>query len=101
MDKNEHVKQIAAKIEEPNLIDNVWCTDHELVVKLKDSRRLNVPLWWYPRLEAATPAQRANFEIMIFGVHWPDVDEDISIQGLIEGRESPRRKTAIRGRIKT
>jgi hypothetical protein len=46
-------------------------------------------LWYYPRLLNATPDQRSHYEIMPMGIHWPDVDEDLSIQGLLQGIKAP------------
>ena len=68
----------------------VRCTDDELIVSLTDGRTLSVPLAWFPRLAHATPAQRAELELMGDGegIHWPAVDEDISVAGLLEGRPS-------------
>ena len=62
-----------------------WCDLHELHVKLKDGRQVTTPLWWYPRLLGASPAQRNNVELMLDGIHWPDVDEDLSIRGMLLG----------------
>ena len=67
----------------------VWCDPHELHVRLKDGRRLSTPLWWYPRLLKATPAQRNNVELSRIGIHWPDVDEDLSVRGMLEGCKAP------------
>jgi len=67
---------------------SVECTADELIVTLRDGRRIATPLAWYPRLAKASPAQRANFEIMPMGVHWPDVDEDLSISGMLQGRRA-------------
>ena len=64
---------------------SVAFTATELVVTLADGRRIATPLDWYPRLKAATPAQRENFEIMPMGVHWPDIDEDLSVAGMLKG----------------
>lgn len=61
-------------------------TATELVVTLADGRRIATPLDWYPRLKRATAAQRANFEVMAMGIHWPDIDEDLSIAGMLKGR---------------
>ncbi len=61
-------------------------TSTELIVTLRDGRRIATPLDWYPRLKAASPAERANFEIMPMGIHWPDVDEDLSIAGMLKGQ---------------
>ncbi len=65
-------------------------TDDELVVLLADGRRISAPLAWFPRLLRATPAQRQNFELLGegVGIHWPDVDEDLSIAGLLRGEAS-------------
>lgn len=66
----------------------VHCTEDELVVSLNDGRILSVPLAWFPRLAGASPEQLAAFELLGEGegIHWPSVDEDISIVGLLEGR---------------
>ena len=56
---------------------------------LADGRELVTPLWWYPRLLNASAAERNNVELMLDGVHWPDVDEDLSIRGMLRGWKSP------------
>jgi len=58
----------------------------ELVVTLADGRKIATPLEWYPRLKAASAKQRANLEITPMGVHWPDLDEDLSIVGMLKGQ---------------
>ncbi len=65
--------------------ESVQVTDAELIVQLADGRRLAVPLAWSPRLLRATPEQRARWELLGDGegIHWPEVDEDVSIQGLL------------------
>jgi hypothetical protein len=55
-------------------------------VTLQDGRKIATPLAWYPRLKAATAQQRANYEIMPMGIHWPDLDEDLGIIGMLKGR---------------
>lgn len=55
-------------------------------VTLDDGRILGVPLAWFPRLEDATPEERSDFEISAFGLHWPGLDEDVSIPALLDGR---------------
>ena len=67
-----------------------------LVVGLLDGRRISVPLAWYPRLLHATPEQRDHWEISGagFGIHWPDVDEDLSVQGLLAGAPAPGLRVA-------
>ena len=61
-----------------------------LRVKLSDGRAISVPLAWYPRLVHATPEERNNWQLIGDGqgIHWPDLDEDISVEGLIAGRPS-------------
>lgn len=61
-------------------------TASELVVTLRDGRRIVTPLAWYPRLLSASAAQRGNYEIMPMGIHWPDLDEDLSVTGMLKGR---------------
>jgi len=66
-------------------------TDDELIVSLTDGRRLSVPIAWYPRLANASPEQRRNWKIIGPGVgfHWPDVDEDLSVEGMLRGAPAP------------
>jgi Protein of unknown function (DUF2442) len=66
--------------------DAVEFTATELVVTLADGRKIATPLDWYPRLKRASAQQRANFEIMPMGIHWPDLDEDLSVAGMLKGR---------------
>jgi hypothetical protein len=58
----------------------------ELIVTLADGRKIVTPLAWYPRLLAASPTERESFEIMPMGIHWPDLDEDLSIAGMLKGQ---------------
>ena len=62
-------------------------TEDAIVAQLADGRTISVPLAWSWRLAAATPAQRKRFEIIGSGegVHWPDIDEDISARGMLQG----------------
>src|SRR6266702_5710050 len=60
----------------------------ELQVDLEDGRTISAPLSWYPRLHHGTPAERTRFELSPCGIHWPDLDEDISVRGLLLGRKS-------------
>ena len=71
----------------------VAVTEDELSVLLADGRRISVPLAWFPRLLRATPEQRARFELLGDGqgIHWPEVDEDLSIAGLLRGTPSVSR----------
>jgi len=61
-------------------------------VSLRDGRVISVPLVWYPRLLSATPSQRRNWKIAGggYGIHWPDVDEDLSTEGLLRGARAPK-----------
>lgn len=65
---------------------SVEFTASELVVTLMDGRRIATPIDWYPRLVKASAAQRLNYEIMAMGIHWPDLDEDLGIGGMLTGR---------------
>lgn len=73
-------------------VRTVRCSETRLIVELVDGRTIEVPLDWFPRLSGATPSQRAHWEICGggFGIHWPDVDEDLSVVGLLRGAKSPR-----------
>jgi len=59
--------------------------DDSMWVDLDDGRRIAVPLAWFPRLLAATPEQRNQFELSPLGIHWEALDEDISVDGLLAG----------------
>jgi hypothetical protein len=63
-----------------------------LIVDLMDGRTIAVPLAWYPRLLEASPEQRSNWEIAGagFGIHWPQIDEDLSVEGLLRGAPAAR-----------
>jgi Protein of unknown function (DUF2442) len=60
--------------------------EHTMWVDLSDGRTLGVPLAWFPRLLHATPEQRARIELSRVGLHWEELDEDVSIAGLLAGR---------------
>jgi hypothetical protein len=70
----------------------VTVSEDELTVALMDGRTIGVPLAWYPRLAAATPEQRARWEMAGAGysIHWPELDEDLSTEGLLAGARAPR-----------
>ncbi len=73
-------------------VKNVYFTDDTLSVELVDGRTITAPLVWYPRLLYATPVQRAHWRICGggFGIHWPEIDEDLSTEGLLRGAPAPR-----------
>jgi hypothetical protein len=63
-------------------------TASDLVVTLADGRKIVTPLDWYPRLKGASEAQRANYDIMPLGIHWPELDEDLSVAGMLKGQRA-------------
>lgn len=73
-------------------VKGVQVTEESLRVDLMDGRTITVPLAWYPRLLNATPEQRNNWQIAGggYGIHWPDIDEDLSTEGLLRGAPAPR-----------
>jgi hypothetical protein len=70
---------------------DVLVTDDELTVSLADGRRVSVPLAWFPRLLHASPAQRSKWELLGDGegIRWPEVDEDLSVAGILRGSPAP------------
>ena len=78
-------------------VKDVRFTDDLLIVDLIDGRTISVPVAWYPRLLHSTPEQRNNWQIAGggFGIHWPDVDDDLSTEGLLRGAPAPRSSTAV------
>jgi hypothetical protein len=74
----------------------VWCDLHNLHVRLADGREVVTPLWWYPSLYGATPPQRNNVELMLDGVHWPDLDEDLSVRGMLAGWKYPSAEAPVK-----
>lgn len=73
--------------------------DHSLTVSLSDLRQLVLPLEWYPRLKFGTPAERNNWRLVGdgVGIHWPDLDEDLSVEGFLAGRKSAETAKSIKG----
>jgi hypothetical protein len=76
---------------------NVVVTDDTLTVDLSDGRTISVPLAWYPRLVHGTPEERAGWRLIGRGegIHWPLLDEDLSIEGLIAGRPSGESQASL------
>ena len=74
-------------------VKRVRCTKDSLRVDLADGRTIMVPLAWYPRLLHATARERANWRVAGggYGIHWPDIDEDLSVEGLLRGLPAPHR----------
>ncbi len=77
---------------------SVSVSDEALVVDLADGRTITVPLAWFPRLAHGTTAERANWRFIGGGegVHWPDLDEDISVESLLAGRRSGETQDSLR-----
>ena len=80
-----------ASTADERVLEVEFCDD-ALSVSLRDGRVITVPLVWYPCLLDATPAQRENWKIAGggYGLHWPDLDEDLSTEGLLRGAPAPK-----------
>lgn len=76
----------------------VHVTDDALVVELADGRTISVPLAWYPRLLHGSAAERARFRLIGGGegIHWPELDEDISVEGIVAGRRSGESQASLK-----
>ena len=79
-------------------ISDVSVTDETLSVELTDGRTVSVPLGWFPRLVHGTPAERAEWQLIGrgSGIHWPALDEDISAESLIVGRQSAESQKSLK-----
>jgi hypothetical protein len=82
---------ISTKVTDERVLD-VRTDEHSLSVDLMDGRTISVPLAWYPRLLHAQPEQRSVWEIAGggYGIHWPEIDEDLSTEGLLRGAPARR-----------
>ena len=78
--------------------ESVHLTDDALSVELADGRTISVPIAWYPRLTHATPTGRTRWRLIGLGVgiHWPDLDEDISVAGLLAGHRSAESQASLK-----
>ena len=76
----------------------VFVNDDSLTVDLLDGRTITVPLVWYPRLWYGTPEERSHFEVFGNGtyIHWPDLDEDLTVSGFLSGRRSGERPESLK-----
>jgi hypothetical protein len=76
---------------DPRVVD-MRVTDAVLIVALRDGREIRTPLAWFPRLASASANERATWEPSAagHGIHWPLIDEDLSIEGLLRGPSTPR-----------
>jgi len=75
-------------------VAEVSFSEDSLCVALRDGRKISVPLTWFPKLLQATPQQRTNWQVAGggYGIHWPELDEDLSTEGLLRGAPAPRTK---------
>jgi hypothetical protein len=75
----------------------VTTTDDDLIADLSDGRKISVPLSWYPRLADATAEERANWRLIGHGegIHWPDLDEDVSAANLVLGQPSGESQSSL------
>jgi hypothetical protein len=82
----------------PPRAQSVVVTDDSLTVDLVDGRTVSVPLAWYPRLSHASPAERDNWRLIGQGegIHWADLDEDISVEDLLSGRPSGESQSSLK-----
>ncbi len=87
----------ANEIEVPNA-ENVRISEDTLSVDLSDGRTISVPLAWFPRLLQSTPEERNNWRLIGkgHGIHWEDIDEDISVEGLLAGRPSGESQSSFK-----
>ena len=85
------------EIEVPHA-ENVTITEDTLSVDLSDGRTISVPLAWFPRLLQSTPEERNNWRLIGkgHGIHWKDIDEDISVEGLLTGRPSSESQSSFK-----
>ena len=89
---------VSSETKRQPIISYVTVDDAMLIVSLSDGRRLSFPLDWYPRLKHGLPGERNNWRLIGKGegIHWPDLDEDLSLEGFLEGRKSSESKQSIR-----
>jgi len=86
----------AEQVERPRAV-SVSSSDDELTVQFSDGRTVSVPLSWYPRLEHATSEERRDWELIGngTGIHWPAIDEDISVESLLRGLPSNESQASL------
>ena len=79
-------------------VSHVNVTEDTMIVDLEDGRTVSAPIGWYPRLAHGTPAERANSEISGagYGIHWPELDEDIGVEGLLFGKKSTEQPASFK-----
>ena len=74
-------------------VKNVYFTEDTVSVDLMDGRTIIVPLVWYPKLLSATPEQREKWQVCGggYGIHWTEIDEDLSTEGMLRGASAPKK----------
>jgi Protein of unknown function (DUF2442) len=87
----------AIETQEPRA-QQIAISEDSLSVDLRDGRTIIVPVIWYPRLWYGTAEERSNFEILSDGtlIHWPDLDEDLSVSGILAGRRSGESQKSLK-----
>lgn len=82
---------------------HVLVTDESLIVDLEDGRTISLPVAWYPRLLHGTPKERSNWRLIGKGegVHWPDLDEDLSIESMLLGKPSAEGRRSLKRWLET
>ena len=78
------------------MAESVAFRDDSLIVELSDGRSISVPVSWYPRLEHSTEEERSVWEIFGSGIHWPKIDEDISVEALLAGKRSNESQASLK-----
>ncbi len=84
------------------IAQNISVTEENLIVELVDGRTVSAPLAWYPRLQQGTIEERSNWRLIGLGegIHWPSLEEDISVEGLIAGRSSGESQKSLQNWLK-
>lgn len=70
-------------------VKKVWFQNDEIFIETVEGEKRSHPVKWFPRLEKATERQRQNFELSPFGIHWPELDEDLSFEGFFSFSKEP------------
>lgn len=96
------MSSLITELQKTKIVD-VLVTDDTLTVNLGDGRTISVPVEWYPRLANGTPQEQGNWRLIGHGagIHWPDLDEDISLESLLLGQPSGESQKSLQGWLKT
>ena len=80
------MNSVARKVKDYPAISQVSVTSEKITASMTDGREVSIPTAWFPRLSSATDAQRSHFEVSPggYGIHWPDIDEDISVRAFFD-----------------